>query len=135
MTDHLDERIRASIRKNPGAPDYRIAKNLSTTVGEVRRVRNSPANPPSEPTTADEGVDLHGLKVLQRKPAESASSFIKKLPLDRGFELHILSAKWGIGEDTIRRHAKDLNCLKFVKMGEDWIPMVLNPTTAERLSP
>ena len=133
MSAPLDERIRFSILKNPDAPDSRIAKNLGTTVAEVRRVRGSSGPPLSEPATTDEGVDLHGLQVLQRKPAESASSFIKKLPLGRGFELHILAAKWGIGEETIRRHAKDLNCLKFVKVGEDWIPMVLNPTTAERL--
>jgi hypothetical protein len=37
----LDERIAASIDSNPDAPDYQIAKNIGTTVGEVRRVRAS----------------------------------------------------------------------------------------------
>jgi hypothetical protein len=133
MRAPLDERIRFSIRKNPDASDYRIAKNLGTTVAEIRRVRGSSDSPTSADTsTSGEGLDLRGLKVMQRKPAESASSFIKKLPLDKGFELHVLSAKWGIGEDTIRRHAKNLKCLMFVDVGADWIPMVLNPITAEK---
>jgi hypothetical protein len=134
MTNNLDERIRASIRKNPDAPDSRIAKNLGTTVAEVRRVRNSSGPPPSDPTATDEGVDLRGLKVMQRRPAESAATHIKKLALGRGFELPALASKWGIAEETIRRHAKDLKCLKFVEVDNEWIPMVLNPITAESLS-
>ncbi len=126
-------RILASIAKNPDAPDYRIAKNLNLTVGEVAAVRagssTATATPPKHATPLG-GVALKGLKVLPRKPADSASGFIKRLPAGRGFEPRVLAAEWGISEETIRRHAKDMKCLKFVEVNDEWVPMVLSPETA-----
>lgn len=128
-----EKRILASITKNPDAPDYRIAKNLGLTVGEVAAARagHTPSRNSSVSSVAD-GVELRGLKVLPRKPADSAAGHIKRLPTGRGFEPRVLSAEWGISEETIRRHAKDLKCLKFVEVNDEWVPMVMNPETASR---
>lgn len=124
-------RILASIAKNPAATDYRIAKNLGLTVGEIAAARKKPrAVAPA--SVASDGVDLRGCKVLPRKPADSAAGFIKRLPVGRGFEPHVLAAEWGMSEDTIRRHAKDLKCLKFVEVEDNWIPMVMHPDTAAK---
>lgn len=127
-------RILASIAKNPDAPNYRIAKNLGLTVGEVAAVRanKSPVAPVAKSSTASGGVELKGLKVLPRKPADSASGFIKRLPVGRGFEPRVLAAEWGISEETIRRHAKDLKCLKFVEVNDEWVPMVMSPETSKK---
>ena len=123
-------RIKTSIARNPTAPDHRIAKNLGLRVSEVTAVRASLV---SEDPPASSGVALRGLKVLPRKPAESASKFIRKLTLGRGFDIRELSKEWGIGEDTIRRHAKDMSCLKYVEIEPDeWIPVVMNPETAKQ---
>jgi len=128
-------RILASIAKNPDAPNLRIAKNLGLTVGEVAAVRGNPqrtAATSSPATTVSGGVELKGLRVLPRKPADSAAGFIKRLPLGRGFEPRVLAAEWGMSEETIRRHAKDLKCLKFVEVNDEWLPMVMHPETAGR---
>lgn len=125
------DRIKASIAKNPTAPDYRIAKNLNVRVGEVAAVRATTT--PEEFSGVSTGVNLKGLKVLPRKPAESASKFIRRLAMGRGFDIRELSKEWGIGEDTIRRHAKDMGCLKYVEIETDeWIPVVMNPETAKQ---
>ena len=79
-----------------------------------------------------DGIELKGLKVLPRKPADSAAGFIKRLPVGRGFEPRVLAGEWGISEETIRRHAKDLKCLKFVEVNDEWVPMVMHPDTAGR---
>jgi hypothetical protein len=125
------DRIKTSIARNPGATDTRIAKNLNLRVDEVKSVRASMSSDSLLPTQG--GVPLRGLKVLPRKPAESASKFIRKLALGRGFDIRELSKEWGIGEDTIRRHAKDMSCLKYVEIEPDeWIPVVMNPETAKQ---
>lgn len=125
------DRIKASIAKNPAAPDHRIAKNLNVRVGDVAAVRIS--MPPDEGSSGLGGVSLKGLKVLPRKPAESASKFIRRLTIGRGFDIRQLSKEWGIGEDTIRRHAKDMGCLKYVEVETDeWTPVIMNPETAKQ---
>jgi hypothetical protein len=122
-------RIKASIAKNPLATDYTIAKNLGIKVSLVASVRSTMSTPPKGFT----GVVLKGKNVLPRKPAESASKFIRKLAHGRGFDVRELSREWGIGEDTVRRHAKDMGCLKYVEVEPDeWVPVVMNPETAKQ---
>ena len=124
-------RIKTSIARNPIAPDHQIAKNLKVKVAEVIKVRASLAT--ESTSTGTGGVNLRGLKVLPRKPAESTSKFIRRLALGRGFEIKDLSKEWGIGEDTIRRHAKDIGCLKYVEIEQDeWISVIMNPETAKQ---
>lgn len=132
----LDERIQESIHNNPHHANYQIAKNIKgATAAQVAQLRQSSGMiTHAAPQSITGGIDLAGLKILPRKPAESASSFIKRLPENKGFELNALSVKWGIAEETIRRHAKELHCFKFVEIGGEWLPMVLNPKTAEKLN-
>lgn len=133
------ERIRRSLENNPDAPDWRIAKNLNLRVGDVRKVRESlpheAASAPPPPKGFAEGINLRNKRVLTRKPAETASKFIKRLPKQKGFSPLELSQEWGIGEDTIRRHARDLGCLRFVEVEEDeWQQLVLHPETAKQFT-
>lgn len=127
--DHT-ERIKNSISRNPSARDYQIAKNLNLRVDEVAKVRESMGEVASQ---QDQGLVLSKLRVLPRRPAESAAKYIKRLPLGRGFDIRKLAQEWGMGEDTIRRHAKDLSCLKYVEVEPDeWVPVVINPETAKQ---
>lgn len=126
------QRILDSIAKNPNAPDRQIAKNLGLCVPEVREVRlgHTPA-PVAETTPVAGGVPLRNLRVLPRKPAENAATHIRRLPKGKGFEPKVLSHEWGMSEETIRKHAKDLRCLKYVETSPDeWVSMVMSPETA-----
>ena len=126
------DRIRASIERNPDAPNHRIAKNLKLTVAEVAAVRGT-VKPAPAATPLSGGITHSGLRVLPRRPAESAAVHIKRLPTGRGFEPRVLAQEWGMSEDTIRRHAKDLKCLKYVEVSSDeWVPMVMSPETAKQ---
>lgn len=124
------ERIKNSISRNPSAPNHQIAKNLGIRADEVARVRESIGDTASQ---QDQGLILSKLRVLPRRPAESAAKYIKRLPLGRGFDIKKLAQEWGMGEDTIRRHAKDLSCLKYVEVEPDeWVPVIMNPETAKQ---
>jgi hypothetical protein len=126
------ERIKNSISRNPSAPNHQIAKNLGIKVGEVIKVRAEMGHVPTE-SQQEGGIILNKLRVLPRRPAESAAKYIKRLPLGRGFDVRKLAQEWGMGEDTIRRHAKDLGCLKYVEVEPDeWVPVIMNPETAKQ---
>jgi len=131
----LQDRIQNSIERNPHFPNGRIAKNLNTTVPAVAAVRaklGTLPTPQAEPTIpVAGGVNLSSKRVLPRKPPESAAKFIKRLPKGRGFSPAELAQQWGMAEETIRRHAKDLGCFKFVEVSEDdWVGMIMHPDTA-----
>lgn len=126
-------RIKSSIAKNPDASDYRIAKNLKLRVEDVAVVRGKVTKDTTLEAPIVGGVSLKGKKVLTRKPAESASKFIKRLPTGRGFSILELSRECGIGEGTVRRHAKEMGCLKYVEVEPDeWVQVVMNPETAKQ---
>jgi hypothetical protein len=132
----LQDRIEKSIRRNPSHTDFQIAKNLRTTVAQVAAVRKgskSAATPNATDSSAPlgGGVPLSSKRVLPRKPPESAAKFIKRLPKNRGFSPSELAMQWGMAENTLSRHAKDLGCYKFVEVSEDeWVPMIMHPDTA-----
>lgn len=131
----LDHRIAESIRRNPSKTDYEIAKNIrGSSTGEVKRVRAAL----SEGGSADlpGGIKLTGKRVLMKKPPESAAKFIRKLPKHQGFDPSDLSRDWGIGRETIRRHARELDCLRYVEVEQDdWRELVLHPETAAKFAP
>jgi len=127
------ERIRNSINRNPSAPNHQIAKNLNVKTDEIAKVRAEMGQTADNASQTDGGIILNKLRVLPRRPAESAAKYIKRLPLGRGFDVKKLAQEWGMGEDTIRRHAKDLGCLKYVETEPDeWVPVIMNPETAKQ---
>jgi hypothetical protein len=139
----LEQKVLKCIAAHPDYTDHQIARNCRTNKLQVAHIRSKASTPhatPSSPTpiTSDEALLTGGLvlgrcRVLSRKPSDSASKFIKRLPTGRGFDVRTLSKEWGMSEDTIKRHAKDLGCFKFVEVSDDeWIPMVMNPETANK---
>jgi hypothetical protein len=147
MKTPTEERIKAALERMPEATNGRIAKNLNVTVGEIEWVRAAMGSIKAEPdltkqleinlsqppkkADAPTGVILTNKRVLSRRPAESAAKFIKRLPLGRGFSVSDLRVKWGMSEETIRRYAREMGCLKFVEVTEDeWQQLVMSPETA-----
>ena len=138
--NELEQRIAASIARNPNRTNAKIADcvrgSTAALVARVRgRMENVSIDSPETATAASvgSGIPLRGMRVLARRPAESAAKHIKRLPKGRGFDPKALSHEWGMSEETIRRHARDLNCLKYVEVEEDeWAPLVMNPETAQQ---
>lgn len=131
----LEERIEAAIRKRPYAPNIAIAKNIygGCRVAEVQRVRDKMQGIPEEEPTTQGGIFLARLRVTAQRPAETAGLRIQRLPHGQGFEPKVLAAEWGFSEDNIRKHAKDLKCLKYAEITPgNWVQLVMNPETAAK---
>jgi len=135
-----EQRIAASLQRNPSASNHTIAKNLSrhgvrsADVQAVREAaqRGSVAESPENLS----GFSLTNKKIISHRPAETASMFIQRLPKNRGFTPVELSEKWHLSEETIRTHAKRLGCLKFLETAPGhWVQVVINPETAKGLEP
>jgi hypothetical protein len=129
----LEQKVLKCIAAHPDYTDHQIARNCRTNKREVARIRSRSTTDSEEEAPITGGIVLGRCRVLSRKPSDSASKFIKRLPTGRGFDVRTLSKDWGMSEDTIKRHAKDLGCFKFVEVSDDeWIPMIMNPETANK---
>jgi hypothetical protein len=147
----LDDRIADSIRRNPDRKNWEIAKNFKgVSTVDVERVRVAMGKgAPSTSKTASRkdsveeaaespsfkiaGISLSNRSVLSRRPAESAAKYLRKLANGKAYATSDLAKAWGMSEETIRKHARDLGCLKFVEVeADDWKPMVMNPETAKQ---
>lgn len=134
MTTTIEQRIEAALRRNPEHLNSRITKNLNNVcrAADVQAVRDRLAPREDAPAVVG-GISLGNLRVMSHRPAETAALRLKRLPMGQGFEVRVLAADWGCSEETIRKHAKDLKCLKYaeLKPGE-WVQLVMNPETAAR---
>lgn len=132
----LEERIKNSILRNPEAKDHSIAKNNNTLVSTVRAVRaamgETPEADPKPQPNSPAGFDLRGKMILTRKPAECVADNFHRLPNGKGFLLSELARTWKVSEETLRRHAKTADCMRYVDVGNgDWQQMIMNPKTAK----
>ena len=78
------------------------------------------------------GISLRSLRVSDTKPLQTVKSNIRRLKRGLGYRLADLAQAWNVSEETVRKHAKSLKCLKYVEVSPDeWETFVLNPETAE----
>jgi hypothetical protein len=48
------------------------------------------------------------------------------------FSLRDAASEWGISEDTLRKHARDADCFRYVETAaETWEPCIMHPDTAK----
>lgn len=135
----INERVAASIRRQPSHSNWEIARNFkglrSADIQAIRETMDNADPPQSVEDPAPfkvAGISLANRSVLSRRPAESAAKYIRKLPNGKAYAPSDLSKAWGMSEETIRKHARDLGCLKFVEVEPDeWKPMIMNPDTAK----
>lgn len=133
----LAARISECIKRYPDRPNHRIAKSFkAVSSATVEYLRGQIGDIPKAESAESEhvavsGISLTNKRVLSRKPAESAAKFIKKLTRGKAFYPRDLASGWGMSEETIRRHARELGCMKCVEVAEDeWEWMIMHPETA-----
>jgi DNA-binding CsgD family transcriptional regulator len=136
------QKIAEALQLHPEKSNWAISRNMHrVNASDVQEVRDALATgeaPTPTPATVQPtggAYNLRGKRVVSRRPAESAAKYIKRLPTGQGFDPKKLSQEWGMGEETIRKHARDMGCLKYVEISEDeWIALVMNPETAKQYS-
>lgn len=133
----LEQRIESAILRRPHVANLAIAKNIfgGCRVSDVQRVRdimNGKLPEPEEPAVLG-GIPLGCLRVTAQRPAETAALRIQRLPHGQGFEPKTLAEEWGGSEDNIRKHAKDMKCLKYAEISPgQWVQLVMSPETAAK---
>jgi predicted transcriptional regulator len=140
MDEAKRDRILAGIAKRPSAANYDISKNLSAvTSAEVAEVRASmtgqlPERPQESKESELEAITLNQKRVMPQKP--QGSDCRRRLhEIKRGvcYRVADFAQHLGVSEDTIRRHAKALHCIKWVEMSPDnFEECVMSPETAKQ---
>lgn len=135
------ERIVSSIIRNPDHPNWKIARNLIGTnvadVVEARAMMEGELERPDK-ATADSGpveaIPLNQKRVMPTKPQGSdCRRRIRDIKRGVCHRVPAFAAYLGISEETLRKHAKALSCLKWVEMTPDnFEEAVMNPETAKQ---
>lgn len=134
------ERIVSSIVRNPGHADWQIAKNLggisSHDVAEARQVMAGEIGPETtgaSESSAVEAIPLNQKRVMPQKPQGSdCRRRIRDIKRGVCHRVPDLAAHLGISEETLRKHARALHCLKWVEMTPDnFEEAVMHPDTAK----
>ena len=139
------ERNNSEIRSGLSRPDRRIvsAAEVGTIREELgiepgtRQYKPKPkrqTEPRPEPPNDEEmdacGISLRGVRISAQKPAmsEGVKKKIYELKKGMGHPLEMLSIKWQVSEDTIRKHAKRCDAFRYVERGPgDWVACVVHP--------
>ena len=79
------------------------------------------------------GIPLRNVRVAERRPSDCGMRRqLYSLKKATGFPVEELAEKWGVSQETLRKHAKRLDCLLFVEAEPgDWKHCILHPDTAE----
>lgn len=134
------QKIAEALQRHPEKSNWAIGRNMhKVNSADVQTVRDALVTGEAltlTPTTVQStcgSYNLQGKRVLPRRPAENAAKYIKRLANGRGFDPKKLSQEWGMSEETIRKHAREMGCLKYVEVSEDeWIALIMNPETSEK---
>jgi len=140
MDDSKRNRILASLSRNPNAKNYDIAKNLSGVlsyeVAEVRAAMNGETPPEPQETLAGnlEAIPLNQKRVMPQKPQGSdCRRRIHEIKRGVCYRVADFAMNLGISEETLRKHARTMGCLKWVEVSPDnFEEAIMNPETAKQ---
>jgi hypothetical protein len=127
------ERIRLALKKY-GVPMAEIRATLAEINGEPQpAAKAQPAQATANKPTV-RGIVLANLRVSDRKPQEGLKAQLYSLKRDRAYPLTELADDWCVSVETLRMHAKRLDCLKYVETQPgQWVMCALHPDTAASL--
>lgn len=81
------------------------------------------------------GIQLRNARISSTRPSDSPKRLFYGLSKGKGYPLPALMEAWNLSDDTIRKHAKRLDCLRWVETAPgEWTPCVLHPDTAVEYS-
>lgn len=153
MTPEQQTRAEAALAANPeigrrkliaacGCTNYAAAKFLKLrSVGTQVLEANAKLMAFAETKTVAETARAPGprsvmlkedTRVLDRRPPASVRNRFYGLVKGRAYPVNELARDWGISAETLKRHARDVECFKYVDTTghDDWEACVMHPETA-----
>jgi len=78
--------------------------------------------------TGLKGLEIGGLRMARKKPADSIKSRLYTLEQGKGYPIDEAAREWGVSVETLRKHAKEVDAVMFVELTpENWIQMLIYP--------
>jgi hypothetical protein len=71
-------------------------------------------------------------RCASKKPSTTVRARFYSLKRGMAYKLVDVAREWVLSEETVKRHAQDADCFRYVEMGkETWEPCVMHPDTAK----
>jgi hypothetical protein len=91
---------------------------------------------PDGSTTADPaqpgGFSLRGVNLLEERPQGTIKKRLFSLRRGMGYKLDDLSKEWHMTVETLRKHAKDYNALRYVELTPgEYVACIVHPDTVK----
>lgn len=84
-------------------------------------------------------VELRGIvvnkttRVTDKRPVATLRARLYALKRGMAYPLDAVAKEWCVSPETVRRHAGDAECYRFVETApETWTPCVMHPDTAKQ---
>jgi hypothetical protein len=143
MTKEDIAKLTAAKKANPSAGRRVLMKLTGISEGCVKawlkggaKVTTSermPSDATAETKSAT-AISLKDVRVSDNRPQQDqVKRRIYGLKRGAAFPVDALAEEWGVSDDSLRKNARKLECLKYVEVKPfDWVLCVMNPETAEQ---
>ena len=142
MTKKQQSQAARALKGNPGIGRDKLSRIVGCTTHQAQKwldanrgpspSRRSPAKPADAPETTD-GLVLHNDNVYCTKPQDRAKGLIFSLPKGRGFPVAELAKQWNMNPETVRKHARKWDALRYVERTPgEIVTCVCHPDTAQK---
>ncbi|MFZ4600519.1 MAG: hypothetical protein ACOYNN_17900 [Terrimicrobiaceae bacterium] len=117
------ERIRCYLKRNGAAVPMALIRDWLDA--------RTDQGMPEEPGRGLRGISLTNVRLSDKKPSEGLKAKIYGLQKGRGFPMEELAREWCVSAGTLRSHARQYDCMKYVEVATgEWVACVLHPDTA-----
>jgi hypothetical protein len=112
----------------------RCQESCGTTRGNVLRKLKELGGLDDAPPPSFKGIPLkEGVNVYTQQPQDRTKALIFSLPKGKGFPVIELSKEWNISPETVAKHAKRHDALRYVEESPgNYIKCVMHPDTAAK---
>jgi len=123
-----------------GGNKTRVAGELGIQRATLRNILNGAGNagvmsgvpvsvtPDKAHVTSLKGLEIGGLRMARKKPADSIKSRLYTLEQGKGYPIDEAAREWGVGVETLRKHAREVDAVMYVELTpENWIQMLVYP--------
>ena len=117
----------------------KAAKALGVGRSTIARAKRRGCKPSATKADKDEGA-LRGheigsnVRVMRNQPQKSTRLLLNTLERGKYYSVRDASQAWGVGVDTIRKHAIDADVLRYIEIDDQWQPCIMHPDTAKKHS-
>lgn len=128
-----EDRMEAAFKEDPTIGRMRLVRRARVSRHLAQKFLKSKRKRKPKARTKKGGIALNKENVFKERPQDQSKRRFYSLEEGKGYPIDELAKDWGVGIDTIKKHARRWDALRYVEVTPgDYVPCVLHPNTAKR---